>query len=113
MTFYSPVEMGQVTSCLLWLSGGLVVTLAYVKSRRHRGLPPGPRCLPFVGNLNLVFKSVHFHQTLEELAKTYGRVFSKHTSSALPPVVLKHQQGLNSCLRSPDGLPTGCRHHGL
>uniref|UniRef100_A0A8C8TG39 Cytochrome P450 2J3-like n=1 Tax=Peromyscus maniculatus bairdii TaxID=230844 RepID=A0A8C8TG39_PERMB len=47
----------------------------YFRSRRPKNFPPGPRCLPFVGNIfQMNFKQPHL--AVQQLVKKYGNVIS-------------------------------------
>ncbi|KAM9261534.1 uncharacterized protein FYN16_007824 [Cariama cristata] len=67
------------SSSLLCLAAGLVALLYFLTSLKKSvcGLPPGPRPLPLIGNLNVVDLKKPF-QSLTELSKIYGNVFTVH-----------------------------------
>ncbi|XP_054247361.1 cytochrome P450 2K4-like [Indicator indicator] len=67
------------SSSLLCLAVGLVVLLYFLTSLKKsvHNLPPGPRPLPLIGNLNVVDLKKPF-QSLTELSKIYGNVFTVH-----------------------------------
>ncbi|XP_074775942.1 cytochrome P450 2K4-like [Athene noctua] len=71
----------QYTSCssLLYVAAGLVALLYFLTSLKKSvcSLPPGPRPLPLIGNLNVVDLKKPF-QSLTELSKIYGNVFTVH-----------------------------------
>ncbi|KAM4738448.1 cytochrome P450 2J6-like [Anableps anableps] len=52
-----------------------IIAADYIKNRRPLGFPPGPRALPFVGNI-FTWNQNRPHEKLIELARTYGNVFS-------------------------------------
>ncbi|XP_010076217.1 PREDICTED: cytochrome P450 2K4-like [Pterocles gutturalis] len=67
------------SSSLLCLAAGLVALLYFLTSLKKPvcSLPPGPRPLPLIGNLNVVDLKKPF-QSLTELSKIYGNVFTVH-----------------------------------
>ncbi|KAM6121786.1 uncharacterized protein FYN12_008716 [Phoenicopterus ruber ruber] len=67
------------SSSLLYLAAGLVALLYFRTSLKQSvcSLPPGPRPLPLIGNLNVVDLKKPF-QSLTELSKIYGNVFTVH-----------------------------------
>ncbi|KAM7091722.1 uncharacterized protein J5F26_011102 [Ciconia maguari] len=67
------------SSSLLYLAAGLVALLYFLTSLKKPvcSLPPGPRPLPLIGNLNVVDLKKPF-QSLTELSKIYGNVFTVH-----------------------------------
>ncbi|XP_075624277.1 cytochrome P450 2F2 isoform X1 [Balearica regulorum gibbericeps] len=67
------------SSSLLYLAAGLAALLYFLTSLKKSlcSLPPGPRPLPLIGNLNVVDLKKPF-QSLTELSKTYGNVFTVH-----------------------------------
>ncbi|KAM9292163.1 uncharacterized protein RDI95_004276 [Morus bassanus] len=67
------------SSLLLCLAAGLVALLHFLTSLKKSvcSLPPGPRPLPLIGNLNVVDLKKPF-QSLTELSKIYGNVFTVH-----------------------------------
>nr|XP_009942224.1 PREDICTED: cytochrome P450 2K4-like [Opisthocomus hoazin] len=67
------------SSSLLYLAAGLVALLYFLSSLKKSvcSLPPGPRPLPLIGNLNVVDLKKPF-QSLTELSKIYGNVFTVH-----------------------------------
>ncbi|NWH76316.1 CP2F2 protein, partial [Piaya cayana] len=64
---------------LLYLAAGLLTLLCFCSSLKKSvcNLPPGPRPLPVIGNLNVVDLKKPF-QSLTELSKIYGNVFTVH-----------------------------------
>ncbi|XP_074961060.1 cytochrome P450 2K4-like [Phalacrocorax aristotelis] len=67
------------SSSLLCLAAALVALLYFLTSLKTSvcSLPPGPRPLPLIGNLNVVDLKKPF-QSLTELSKVYGNVFTVH-----------------------------------
>ncbi|KAK2533735.1 cytochrome P450 2K4 [Columba guinea] len=67
------------SSLLFYLAAGLVALLYFLTSSKKLvcNLPPGPRPLPLIGNLNVVDLKKPF-QSLTELSKRYGSVFTVH-----------------------------------
>ncbi|XP_050761702.1 cytochrome P450 2K4-like [Gymnogyps californianus] len=67
------------SSSLLYLTAGLVALLYFLTSLKKSvcSLPPGPRPLPLIGNLNVVDLKKPF-QSLTELSKIYGNIFTVH-----------------------------------
>ncbi|KAM9372380.1 uncharacterized protein LRP34_007649 [Phaethornis superciliosus] len=67
------------SSSLLCLAAVLVAFLCYFTSLKKSvsRLPPGPRPLPLIGNLNVVDLKKPF-QSLTEISKIYGNVFTVH-----------------------------------
>ncbi|XP_048745552.1 steroid 17-alpha-hydroxylase/17,20 lyase-like [Ostrea edulis] len=63
----------NIQTVLAGVSIGLVV-LYVIKRMRYR-LPPGPWCLPLVGNYS-VYSSFEIHRKMRELSKKYGPVIS-------------------------------------
>ncbi|KAM9316918.1 cytochrome P450 2C5-like [Gastrophryne carolinensis] len=53
----------------------LVIILFGWKRKVHPNYPPGPPCLPFIGNMHLLNVKKPY-QTFEELAQKYGPVYS-------------------------------------
>ncbi|KAF3402035.1 Cytochrome P450 monooxygenase yanC [Penicillium rolfsii] len=76
---------------LLFIGLGIVVGIAsWIRGNfpgsRARGLPPGPPCVPFVGNaLQLPRKGIHLKLT--EWAETYGPIFSLKVGSSTTVVI--------------------------
>ncbi|KAI4892537.1 hypothetical protein NFI96_024699 [Prochilodus magdalenae] len=63
------------TTSLLVFSCIFLLLFEYVSNKAPKNFPPGPLCLPFIGNLhNVDFKN--FHIQLAQWAKKYGSVFS-------------------------------------
>ncbi|XP_041863324.1 cytochrome P450 2J4-like [Melanotaenia boesemani] len=60
---------------LLLFAAVFFLTADYIKNRRPAGFPPGPRALPVVGNIFTLDRN-RLHESLIELGKTYGDVFS-------------------------------------
>ncbi|GAB0196583.1 cytochrome P450 2K4-like [Grus japonensis] len=67
------------SSSLLYLAAGLAALLYFLTSLKKSvcSLPPGPRPLPLIGNLNVVDLKKPF-QSLTELSKIYGNIFTVH-----------------------------------
>ncbi|XP_029905554.1 cytochrome P450 2J2-like [Myripristis murdjan] len=60
---------------LLFFTVLFLLIADYVKTRRPSSFPPGPWALPFVGNIFTVDFN-RTHETLTQLAETYGDVYS-------------------------------------
>ena len=59
----------------------LVITILIkmlLKGRKPKGMPPGPRTWPFLGNLNLLFHRDDIHVITAELGKKYDGMFSEY-----------------------------------
>ncbi|XP_072204949.1 cytochrome P450 2K1-like [Excalfactoria chinensis] len=78
MVITSLLQCGAVSS-LLYLAAGLAFLLYFTTNwkKRVHNLPPGPQPLPLIGNLNVVDLKKPF-QSLTELSKLYGNVFTVH-----------------------------------
>ncbi|XP_077981546.1 cytochrome P450 2J4-like [Glandiceps talaboti] len=61
----------------------LALGLRYLLSDRPRNLPPGPRGLPFVGNILTIRRYEFLHLALEKLRQDYGDIFSMRLGSRL------------------------------
>ncbi|XP_019936176.2 cytochrome P450 2J6-like [Paralichthys olivaceus] len=70
----------DVKSLLLFLAV-FILTTDYIKNRRPVSFPPGPWALPVVGNMFTVDHS-RTHESLTELGRRYGDVFSLRMGSA-------------------------------
>ena len=59
---------------------GAVLLLWYfsnINSSKKLNLPPGPRGLPFIGNVfDLLFTTKKFHEVIRDWALKYGSIFS-------------------------------------
>ncbi|XP_017262782.1 cytochrome P450 2J6 [Kryptolebias marmoratus] len=64
----------DIKSLLLFLVV-FIITADYIKNRRPVGYPPGPRAYPIVGNI-FTLNPNRTYESLMELAKTYGDVYS-------------------------------------
>ncbi|XP_066532433.1 cytochrome P450 2J2-like [Hoplias malabaricus] len=60
---------------LLLFSCIFIIFFEYVRNKPPKNFPPGPRTLPFIGNLHN-FRPSKIHIQLGECAEKYGRVFS-------------------------------------
>ncbi|KAM6077811.1 uncharacterized protein LJ206_008266 [Theristicus caerulescens] len=78
MAIQSLLQYMGSSSLLCW-AAGLVALLYFLTSSKKPvcSLPPGPRPLPLIGNLNVVDLKKPF-QSLTELSKIYGNVFTVH-----------------------------------
>ncbi|XP_068136119.1 cytochrome P450 2K6-like [Hyperolius riggenbachi] len=64
-----------VTALLLVLLCLILVKLFYGSEQKHPNFPPGPKPLPFIGNLHMLNLKKPY-KTFKALAKKYGSVFS-------------------------------------
>ncbi|XP_072537879.1 cytochrome P450 2J4-like [Salminus brasiliensis] len=67
-------EWLDIKSALLF-SCVFLLLLDYVRNKAPKNFPPGPRSLPFIGNIHM-FSMQKFHIQLEECAEKYGNVFN-------------------------------------
>lgn len=65
----------------------LIITLKlfFNTSRKFKNLPPGPQCLPIIGNLHQLKQPLH--HTFHTLSQKYGQIFSLWFGSRLVVVV--------------------------
>uniref|UniRef100_A0A8C3XUU1 Cytochrome P450 2U1 n=1 Tax=Chelydra serpentina TaxID=8475 RepID=A0A8C3XUU1_CHESE len=90
--------------CALLAAAGLLLGLYWLLSRRPRGLPPGPRPWPLVGNFGFWqgrggSRPLSPHLLLTGLAKVYGSVFSLFVGSR-PMIVLSDFEAVREALVS-------------
>ena len=78
--------MDELLSWLAWLIASLIaVCFLDLLAHPRRGLPPGPRPLPLVGNLHLLGDQPH--RSLAGLAKLYGPLMSLRLGTVTTVVV--------------------------
>lgn len=78
--------MAELLSWLAWLIASLLaVSFLDLLAHPRRGLPPGPRPLPLVGNLHLLGDQPH--RSLAGLAKLYGPLMSLRLGTVTTVVV--------------------------
>jgi cytochrome P450 len=78
--------MAELLSWLAWLIASLLaVCFLDLLAHPRRGLPPGPRPLPLVGNLHLLGDQPH--RSLAGLAKLYGPLMSLRLGTVTTVVV--------------------------
>ncbi|KAK7830647.1 hypothetical protein U0070_018372 [Myodes glareolus] len=58
----------------------------YLKRRRPKNFPPGPRCLPFVGNI-LQLDMGQPHVTIQQFVKKYGNILSLNFGNVASVVI--------------------------
>uniref|UniRef100_A0A151UHR7 Isoflavone 2'-hydroxylase n=2 Tax=Cajanus cajan TaxID=3821 RepID=A0A151UHR7_CAJCA len=69
------------------------------KSRKYKNLPPGPRPLPVIGNLNLLERPLH--RFLQRTSRTHGDIFSLWFGSRLA-VVVSSPSAIQECFTKND-----------
>ncbi|KAF8649385.1 hypothetical protein AX16_005826 [Volvariella volvacea WC 439] len=82
-------EYSNFVQLAVLAGGGLLLYYVYgafASGLRHRGMPPGPRALPFFGNA-LTFPRERPHLKFTEWAREYGDIFSLKVFQ-LPIIVL-------------------------
>ncbi|KAK7412966.1 hypothetical protein VNO78_04762 [Psophocarpus tetragonolobus] len=81
----------------------VVVSLLSVKhireSRKYKNIPPGPRGIPIIGNLNILERPLH--RFLQRMSKTQGDIFSLWLGSRLA-VVVSSPSAFNECFTKND-----------
>ncbi|XP_052766215.1 cytochrome P450 2U1-like [Mya arenaria] len=85
--------MDNFTVFLVFLVTFLVV---YISTRRLTGVPPGPPCWPFIGNLGSLAGTDTLH-TLRKLREKYGDVYGLYIGSELT-VVLNGYSAIHEAL---------------
>ncbi|RYQ80772.1 hypothetical protein Ahy_Scaffold1g106954 isoform B [Arachis hypogaea] len=83
---------------LITISFLLTLKLLF-KSRALKNLPPGPPCLPLIGNLHQLKQP--FHRAFYELSQKYGKLFSLWFGSRLV-VVVSSQTAAQECFSKND-----------
>ncbi|KAH9697121.1 cytochrome P450 family 76 subfamily C polypeptide 7 [Citrus sinensis] len=95
--------MDLLISCILWLVFTLVwvMTLSFISSGKPKGLPPGPRPYPVIGNLlELGGKP---HKSLAKLAKIHGPIMSLRLGQ-VTTVVISSPSMAKAILKEHDSL---------
>ncbi|KAK7250976.1 hypothetical protein RIF29_33792 [Crotalaria pallida] len=83
-----------------FLSILFIITLNFLfPTRRQRNLPPGPPCLPIIGNLHLLAHPLH--RTLHRLSQKHGQVFSLWFGSRFV-VVVSSPAAVQECFTKND-----------
>ncbi|KAH9697141.1 cytochrome P450 family 76 subfamily C polypeptide 7 [Citrus sinensis] len=113
--------MDLLISCILWLLFTLVwvMALSFISSGRRKGLPPGPRPYPVIGNLlELGGKP---HKSLAKLAKIHGPIMSLRlgqvttvvvSSPSMAKTILKEHDSLFCDRKVPESiLSQPYQHH--
>ncbi|KAK9177473.1 hypothetical protein WN944_029495 [Citrus x changshan-huyou] len=113
--------MDLLISCILWLLFTLdwVMALSFISSGRRKGLPPGPRPYPVIGNLlELGGKP---HKSLAKLAKIHGPIMSLRlgqvttvvvSSPSMAKTILKEHDSLFCYRKVPESiLSQPYQHH--
>uniref|UniRef100_H2V8A7 Cytochrome P450 2J6-like n=1 Tax=Takifugu rubripes TaxID=31033 RepID=H2V8A7_TAKRU len=63
-----------------------ILTADYLRNRRSGSFPPGPTAIPIIGNMLSLDRS-RTHESLTQLAETYGNVYSLRTGQTWMVVV--------------------------
>ncbi|KAH9697139.1 cytochrome P450 family 76 subfamily C polypeptide 7 [Citrus sinensis] len=95
--------MDLLISCILWLVFTLVwvMALSFISSGKRKGLPPGPRPYPVIGNLlELGGKP---HKSLAKLAKIHGPIMSLRLGQ-VTTVVISSPSMAKAILKEHDSL---------
>ncbi|XP_062250673.1 cytochrome P450 2J6-like [Platichthys flesus] len=92
----------DVKSLLLFLAVFLLTT-DYIKNRRPASFPPGPWALPVVGNIFTVDHS-RTHESLTELGRRYGDVFSLRMGSEWMVVLNRYEVLKEALVTQGDSL---------
>ncbi|XP_069832033.1 cytochrome P450 2K6-like [Dendropsophus ebraccatus] len=64
----------EAVATILMAAAAIYILYTWINNKNDN-FPPGPRCLPLIGNLRVVLLK-GLHKTLMELSETYGPVFS-------------------------------------
>ncbi|XP_077788486.1 cytochrome P450 2F3-like [Podarcis muralis] len=94
--FLSRIDFGGVFGILLAMVVSCLLFLHFSSRKKFRTLPPGPAPLPFIGNMHQV-DIKELINSLKELSKTYGPMYTFHLGSR-PCVVLSGYQVLKEAL---------------
>eukprot|EP00079_Xenopus_tropicalis_P025900 XP_012819509.1 PREDICTED: cytochrome P450 2K4-like [Xenopus tropicalis] len=81
----------------------LLLGFVLVGNKRHiyRKFPPGPRALPFIGNIQMIYVKQPY-KTLLELSKTYGSIFSIQVGTEKMVVLCGYDTVKDALLNYPD-----------
>ncbi|GKC09368.1 cytochrome P450 71A1-like protein [Tanacetum coccineum] len=86
--------------CLLYLIPKIIKSKSKSSDRYQLHSPPGPRGLPFIGNLHQIDKS-NLHTSLWSLSKSYGPVVSLKLGF-IPAVVVSSANVAKEILKTQD-----------